>query len=102
MSSLREYNVGDKVGNDTLEWKNDDESVQIWSNQQGNRFIIRDSDDGRSFKYLHSLGSAINEVHKMTSESSNAVKVLTPSGKVKWIDTVSGFVSRPFGREDGE
>ena len=99
MSSLRDYNIGDKVGNDILEWKNDDESVQIWSNEQGNRFIIKDADEGRSIKYLHKLNTAINEVYKMTSESSNPVKVLTPSGRVKWVDTKTGFVSNAFGRE---
>jgi hypothetical protein len=75
MSSLRDYNIGDRLGNDMLEWKNDDESVQIWSNEQGNRFIIKDADEGRSIKYLHKLNNAIREVYKMTSESSNPVKV---------------------------
>jgi hypothetical protein len=102
MSSLRDYNIGDRLGNDMLEWKNDDESVQIWSNEQGNRFIIKDADEGRSIKYLHKLNNAIREVYKMTSESSNPVKVLTPSGKVKWVDTKTGFVSRPFGKDDGK
>jgi len=98
-----DFNIGDRKGNTKLEWRSDDGSFEVWSTgndlPRGIRFSVLDAVNRRKTikNNIRSKDRAISYANQFSmSSESNMVTELTPTGKVRVIDKITGVTTRPF------